>query len=299
MINNLHTGKADGFRNQYLFVLPDTVLAKTQDNKLFSFLSVTDIGYFPNAENHYRIREQGCDSAILMYCHSGSGFVENQNSERFQVNEGDVIFIPPGTPHCYGASSHNPWSVYWMHFSGLCIPPYAQLIGEKPIHSIDAASTETIPRLFHDCFDILKTPWQIEEYFLLCQTAGTILAHISSGIKKRSFNLSPKGELAIGKCIMFMNRNLHKNITLNEFADYSGFSSSHLNALFKNYTGLSPVNYFLNMKIQASSKEIFFTRRPIKDIALDFGIYDPYYFSRLFKKYMGVSPAKYRETAKG
>ncbi|MNP47374.1 AraC-like ligand binding domain protein [compost metagenome] len=34
------------------------------------------------------------------------------------MREGDMVIIPPDTPHRYGAAAGNPWSIYWFHFKG-------------------------------------------------------------------------------------------------------------------------------------------------------------------------------------
>jgi YesN/AraC family two-component response regulator len=55
------------------------------------------------------------------------------------------------------------------------------------------------------------------------------------------------------------------------------------------------MEFFLRTKIQATAKDLYFSSLPIRDIALTYGIEDPYYFSRLFKKVMGISPLNFRK----
>ncbi|MDR2376017.1 MAG: helix-turn-helix transcriptional regulator, partial [Treponema sp.] len=69
--------------------------------------------------------------------------------------------------------------------------------------------------------------------------------------------------------------------------------------LFKHTTGYAPIEFFLRTKIQASARDLYFSNLPVRDIALSYGIEDPYYFSRLFKKIMGISPLKFRKTETG
>ena len=51
--------------------------------------------------------------------------------------------------------------------------------------------------------------------------------------------------------------------------------------------------------MQEAARELYFTRKSIKEIGLMYGIPDPYYFSRQFKRVMGVSPVAYREQTIG
>ncbi|MCI8624381.1 MAG: AraC family transcriptional regulator [Provencibacterium sp.] len=291
--------KADGFLNEYLFVLPEELLTQVEDDELFRSLQVTDIGYFPKARYHYREREEGCAAAILLYCRDGRGSLCLQGREERTLEPGQAALIPPHTPHRYGASQEEPWSVYWVHLRGALLSAYLPLLdGNFPVE-IPLPLDRELVREFHRCFEILKTPYRLENYFLVCQSAALILALLASAAGQAKKQLSPKGGEAVEKCIRFMKNSLSRPLTLEQLAEVSGFSASHLNALFKQYTGHAPVEYFIRMKMQAASKELFFTRRPVKEIAVDFGVPDPFYFSRLFKRVMGVSPTAYREQGIG
>jgi AraC-like DNA-binding protein len=128
---------------------------------------------------------------------------------------------------------------------------------------------------------------------------GTILGMTLCAGKESEIQLTTAGSLGLKDTIVFMKKHLHGVITLDDLTRVSGFSSSHLHNLFKNATGYAPIEYFLRIKMQAASHDLYFSTLPVKDIALSHGIEDPYYFSRLFKKIMGVSPLKYRSQVKG
>lgn len=66
----------------------------------------------------------------------------------------------------------------------------------------------------------------------------------------------------------------------------------------KQKTGHSPIDYFIQMKMQKASQQLDFTNRSVKDIAMSMGFDDPYYFSKRFKKITGMSPRKYRTVKK-
>ena len=291
--------KADGFQNEYLYVLPEEFRSKISKNALFDFLAVTDIGYFPRAQYHFRQRPQGCDTAIFMYCSAGSGFYSVNGAEKNILAAKQFIIIPPNTPHVYGASDENPWSVYWVHLKGTFFQPvYTMLSRHLPL-KISDIMWEELRGLFRRCFTLLKAPYTMAEYFYLCQLVGTIAALTVCAEKEPGLHFAAKNNQYLKNALAFMEEHIHESISLKALTAAVHLSPSHLHNIFHQSTGYSPVDYFLRSKIQAASRDLYFSTIPIKDIAAVYGIEDPYYFSRLFKKIMGVSPMKYRSQIKG
>jgi AraC-like DNA-binding protein len=291
--------RSDGFRNEIFFVLPHDFLMEQSQEALLEPLRVTDIGYFPKADHHDRERTDGCDTAILLYCRDGWGHVRLGNEPEFMLHAGQAAFIPPSTPHRYRASLEQPWSVYWVHLSGTMIPRYAPWLGTHNPVTVHPQADGDILREFHRCFALLRQTCQQEEYFLVCQSAGTILALIAHGAKLSRMQLTKKGEIGVEACIRHMEMHLDHTMDMMKLTKLSGFSASHLSALFKQSTGYAPMEYFHRMQMQAAAQELYFTRKSVKEIGLMYGIPDPYYFSRLFKRVLGVSPAMYREQTIG
>ena len=56
--------KSDGFTGQRLIVLPKRIVKNIQKNPLTKSLYLTDIGYFPRAVAHFRIRPNGAKEHI-------------------------------------------------------------------------------------------------------------------------------------------------------------------------------------------------------------------------------------------
>jgi AraC-like DNA-binding protein/quercetin dioxygenase-like cupin family protein len=291
--------KVDGFQNEYLFTLPADTLERLSKNDLFKSLLVTDIGYFPRARHHFRQRPEGCPASILLYCSAGSGFYSINGADRQKLSAGHIIIIPPGIPHVYGASEEDPWSVYWVHSNGLFFEQYYKmLLPRLPVEASDIMG-ENIKELFRQCFTLLKNPWQYEEYFYVCQLGGTIMAMLACIGKESDPQIALRGNRSIGKVITFIKEHLHDKLSLEDLTRVSGLGRSQLHNIFHKATGYPPIEYFLRAKIQAASRDLYFSQLPIKDIAFSYGIDDPYYFSRMFKKIMGVSPQRYRDQVKG
>lgn len=74
-----------------------------------------------------------------------------------------------------------------------------------------------------------------------------------------------------------------------------GLSLPHLNDVFKSYTGMTPFQYCLHVKINRAKEILAGGESSVKEIAWKVGFDDQYYFSRLFKKKTGYSPSQWTE----
>ncbi|MBL4676609.1 MAG: helix-turn-helix transcriptional regulator [Mucilaginibacter sp.] len=68
---------------------------------------------------------------------------------------------------------------------------------------------------------------------------------------------------------------------------------------FKSYTGLSPGQYYIQLKIERAKELLNNPEIPIKQIAYDLRFDNYYYFSKMFKEKTGTAPTYYRNRALG
>jgi len=71
-------------------------------------------------------------------------------------------------------------------------------------------------------------------------------------------------------------------------------SYSKFRQAFKKSTGLSPNQYYLNIRLNKAKELLTSTSLNINEIAYHTGFESIFYFSKLFKKKNGVSPKDYR-----
>ena len=77
-----------------------------------------------------------------------------------------------------------------------------------------------------------------------------------------------------------------------------GISYPHFRRIFRQYTGISPVNYLIKCRLQVAERLLLYSGDQIRSISEKCGIADEFYFSRLFKKYYKLSPNTYRKEFK-
>ncbi|ART76551.1 transcriptional regulator [Sutcliffiella horikoshii] len=98
----------------------------------------------------------------------------------------------------------------------------------------------------------------------------------------------------IDQTINYINNNSHKHFTVQDLAAKARMTPVSFARAFKKNTGIPPKEYVLDTKLK-KAKELIVQNKGIniKDVALQIGIQDEFYFSRLFKKREGLSPTVY------
>ncbi len=103
----------------------------------------------------------------------------------------------------------------------------------------------------------------------------------------------------IDKAIGFIQKNPQDNLSLQSIADNAGFSLTYFDAIFRQHTGYSPVEYSRIYKLTRSALELRRTQKTVLEIALDFGYTSPESFTRAFKNFYSITPSQYREKYAG
>jgi AraC-like DNA-binding protein len=74
-----------------------------------------------------------------------------------------------------------------------------------------------------------------------------------------------------------------------------GMGTTLFNEKVKSYSGFSPLNYLINIRISEAIKLLKKPDMNVTDIALDTGFYSSQHFSTTFKKLTGYTPSEFRK----
>lgn len=290
-----YTQKRDGFNGEKLHHVALKSLREAKEKRPLLFpVFITQIGYFPRAEFHYRERKNGCSDNILIYCLEGKGHYI-LDDKPYEVNHNQFVILPATDRHMsYWADNDDPWTIYWVHFTGDNIEAFNHAfnltLSRGPISipfNKEALTT------WQNIYETLKTSHKIDN---LCR-ANFHLFHFLATFFFPEQNIksgSDEDNLIIGKAIQIMQNNLYQRLTVEELARGVNLSPSYFAALFKKDMGASPIDYFINLKMKKAAQLLNENNLKIRSIALSLGYDDPYYFSRIFKKCIGLSPDQHR-----
>lgn len=291
----MHTNikKKDGFNGQRAIVLPQQVIRFCTDTTLLKNLFITDIGFYPKAEHHFREREAGSSQHILIYCTDGCGWAII-NKERFEIKENSFLIIPKNTKHQYGADQLNPWSIFWVHFSGENASDFNELLIKTSGSFLGSISySEKRTRIFDEIYGVLESGYSNPHLYYINLLFSSYLGTFCF----QEFVNPPKKEEQnkIDQVIEYMQEHLLSTVSLKELAATIHMSASHFSAVFKKKTGYAPLEYFNHLKLQRACQYLEFTDMTVKELSYKLGLSDPFYFSRLFSRNMGESPLAYRK----
>lgn len=286
--------KEEGFPGQLSFVIPEKVIYLIQRNQLVNELYFTDIGYYPHARHHFRSRKQGSSQYILIYCLDGEGLIRVRDEEHL-IGADQFFIIPANVSHAYYSSAEKPWSIYWIHFTGKKARWFQHLSGE--CRTIERGKDSRIHdriNLFGEIFRNLERGYsqEILEYVNLC--LRYLLGSFSHIQQFREVRTSDEDDV-VGQSINYMLENVERKLKLEEIASVVKLSASHFSRLFQGRTGYSPIEYFIQLKVQRACRLLDNRSFSIAEVAYQLGYEDQFYFSRQFRKVMNLTPRAYRK----
>ena len=96
------------------------------------------------------------------------------------------------------------------------------------------------------------------------------------------------------EAIILMERNLEQPLRIGEIVERLGLSQRQLERLFRRHTGVSPVRYYLDVRLDRARGLVTQTELPMVDIAVACGFGSAVQFSRTYKQRFGLVPSKDR-----
>lgn len=285
----------EGFIGQKMVALPKSILNSSKENKITRNFYVSDLGYYPRASHHYRLRQKGANQHIFIYCTKGKGDIYINNL-KIEINPNQFFIIPKNCKHEYKANIEDPWSIYWFHFNGdLADNLYNRFESTRtnnykniPFSKERINSFEKIFALFNSNY--LENHLEYANLLTLNFISSFVYHDFESDIKGSSDNTT------VNAIIQFLANNLDKKLTLAEIASTFNYSKSYLHTIFKSKTGYPLLVFFNLKKIQKACELLNYTDMSIKEISFEVGFEDPLYFSRIFKNFMGKSPRHYKQS---
>lgn len=231
------------------------------------------------------------DEYQIIYITGGQGTFQSSSCPPTRIGSGQMILLFPGEWHTYQPNPATGWYEHWIGFSGSVMD---QLVAKgfftpaNPIFNVGLE--EQIVNLYHQATALAQAGRSGYQQLL----AGIVQLLLGYTFAEGRENVDEDSEARLMRAKQYVQEHYTDEITIADLAAMSEMSPSSFRQRFKEYTGLSPINYIKEVRLERSKELLVNTQLTSKEIAYSTGFNTPYYFSIVFKQSVGMSPLEFR-----
>ena len=228
--------------------------------------------------------------------------------ETYEVEEGDLIFIPPAVLHAISNEKEECMQsetyVFHMDFLGakaadICairylnplmnqklIPPFVIKKGH-PLYEKAAELFENINAEYDK-----KTPgYEIVIKSYLLQLVAALIPYCTRNTEADAILTEHAKKLK--EVLSYIDAHYMEELTISELAGNCFFSEYYFMRFFKKYMGMSCVQYVKNVRLERAADQFENGETNTLEAALSCGFSNLSYFHREFKKKYGMTPKRF------
>lgn len=238
------------------------------------------------------VRDEGRVDFGIQFIESGRCTFEDSGVIRI-AEAGSLLLHFPNVRQHYSFKQEDDTHLMWAHFSGTSCSMLDELYTGETVHV-----KLTDPKDFKRVFDRMIAANNIRRtnYKTICGGYITVLLGlILRSVAEQSQKAEAHGYGRLINVINYMNENFEQEIDLAKYAEMCYVSRSRFLHLFKEYTGFSPYNFQLKIRMERAVEMLVYTSLSVDEIAEMVGYHDCSYFCRVFKKFTGHTPLFYRK----
>jgi AraC-like DNA-binding protein len=224
---------------------------------------------------------------------SGGEGIFSMAGKTWDVSAGSMFMVLPGLEHYYKPALEKGWHEYWVGFKGSYFNKLARegFLSREHVF-LQIGLYDYIISMFDRIFDEVRSQKPLYQMKACTAVLALITEMISRSRRQDQHDFYQK---IVEKAKYLMESNIYGAINLPNIAEQIGISTSHLNEIFKQYTSMTPYQYYIHLKIHKAEDLLLREDISIKEAAWRMGFEDQYYFSRLFKNKTGIAPSDWKK----
>ena len=239
----------------------------------------------------------------LLYCCNNCGAEYLVGADRYRLQKGDIVFVPPGISHRPLLPDHmqEPYERYVLWISQEFIDQFARMFAT----GAEKLAGGTLLRTGNNKWELLggyfrRGVWEAENQAPGWQAAIigntiTLLTLMSRSIKERTASVlkAEKPDL-LNEVMTYIELHLNEKITVEETAKHFYVSISTITQLFRQKMGTSFYRCVTQRRLIAAKVRIG-NGEALEDVSRAVGFADYSSFYRAFKKEYGITPRQYTQ----
>ena len=239
----------------------------------------------------------------LLYCCNDCGAEYLVGADRYRLQKGDIVFVPPGISHRPLLPDHvtEPYERYVLWISPAFVEEFIERYapdGKQTVYGTLLRTGGTKWELLGGYFR--RGVWEAEN-----QAAGwraavigntiTLLTLMGRSIQERTASVlkAEKPDL-LNEVLAYIELHLSEKITLEETAKHFYVSVSTITQLFRQKMGTSFYRCVTQQRL-ISAKTLINEGKSLEDVSRAVGFTDYSTFYRAFKKEYGITPRQYTQ----
>ena len=221
----------------------------------------------------------------------------------YSYKAGDVALAPPFLSHRTIAESAEPYERIMIKFSPQFAEPFIKEMGqhvfdqlfETLVYHFSEKTQEKLKMMFFDMLTEYEKDTSYKEFILQGMLFRLFTAIIEEHLPTQPvMNPSPLKPQIID-AIVYMENHYKSQPSIEEVAEYVGFSAGYFSRLFHSQLGIPYSTYLNNIQIRHVQILLSTSKLSIMEIAHETGYCHGDYLSTQFKKKVGMTPSQYRK----
>ena len=233
------------------------------------------------------------DQFGIVYLVDGRGEFDSKPTGPLDLEKGDAVVVFPEAWHRYRPLKEVGWEAYWVHFQGedaQRLQDRGFISPQEPVLKV-GLNDATLDPFVHLLDRLRGEPAGFQQTI----AAGTmqIIAAMLGAVRDREMGSHVHDQVRRGKALLEEETG---GLPLMEgIAEELGMSRAHFFRIFKEYTGLTPYQYHLELKLNRARQMLRDSDLPVKQVARLLGFSNVYHFSKFFKNRTGMAPTPWRK----
>ena len=286
-----------------------TVLIQGCSDELNLFPHIVELGLVKNPAIQLNAFPKAIVPGLKIFYILDGKFHWNIHAREYVLYPGDVAMILPGQEFGSNAGVLEVGSFSFLHLDAqlqgsdeMMLGKWSSLSGSEmmAISKILLLSTPLVITKINEAGRIIKSIQQelCSQEVGYCARANNYIDELLIILTRQLTRQNNPGR-DFHKTFMKLDEALRKDIahqwTVDEMAALTGLGNTLFNEKVKSYTGFTPLNYLINIRITEAIKLLKKPQVSITDIAFDTGFYSSQHFSTTFKKLTGFTPGEFRK----
>ena len=211
----------------------------------------------------------------------------------YQVRKGEVLIVPPDTPH--SLSMEEGSSRYLFLFEPDAVMTMRDIKSMAMYGSDAHVRIRELLLRTRDAYEKQDLMWNTVCYSSILRIYATLGQRYLSGIRPRTEDNQRNMDSEVITAVMtYINNHYREELSLEDVAQFAGFSRYYFSRSFKRQTGYSFKDYLCQKRLQVAMDLLIRTNRSMRDVAIDSGFGSVATFNRVFREKKGCTPTQYR-----